>query len=200
MQSIISSARLIVEMIGWDGLPEPYEDYKRGVAALLKAIDPNQGLGTALYLAIARLSWNCYLESVALRVNLSTRQVEVFMTQRDDSDPDWKWYWHVPGTALRPRDVAATAEARLVKEYGVPMSSFERVGDTGFDWCPEDDERRRGPGVSFVSLTELGGDPMVNDRRGWFPVDDLPGATVPAHAEKIIPMAVKVFVARHRID
>lgn len=169
--------------------------WKSFVASVLRRIDPSKPFGTELYLEIAVRSWNSYFESVALRVNAETNKIEVFMTQRDETDPDWKGYWHVPGTALRPRDAENNPKARLAKEYGVPIRSLERVGDTGFGWFKEGDEGR-GPGMSFVHVTLLDGEPSLSDRRGWFSVDNLPTPTVPSHVNVIIPMAVKAYKGR----
>lgn len=187
---IASKVRKALANVNPDG-----EFYKEIVAELLGRIDPKKPFGTKLYLQISRLSWGDYIESVALRVNAETGRVEVFMTQRDESDPDWKGYWHVPGTALRPGDAEEDPKARLAKEYGVPIRSLKRVGDTGFGWFKEGDEGR-GPGISFVHITVLDGEPMLNERRGWFPVDNLPTPTVPSHTEKIIPIAVRSYLAR----
>lgn len=169
-------------------------EFKAIVAGLLKRIDPTKGFGTVLYKAIARLSWNCYWESVALRYVV--KEVEVFMTKRDETDPDWNGYWHVPGTALRPGDTEETAKARLAKEYGVPVRSLKRVGDAGFGWFKSGDEGR-GPGISFVFDTTFDGEPALNEWRRWFNVKDLPTPTVPSHISQIIPMAVRAFDERH---
>lgn len=172
------------------------EEFKGLLAKLLGRVNLYKGLGTPLYLAVARLSWNCYWESVALRVTAQGGKVEVFMTKRDETDPDWNGYWHVPGTALRPGDSEADPEARLAREYGVPIISLERAGDAGFGWFKPGDEGR-GPGISFVFNTILGGEPMLNERRGWFDVEHLPEPTVPSHITPIIPMAVKAFNDHH---
>ncbi|MFA6547721.1 MAG: hypothetical protein WCT11_02105 [Candidatus Magasanikbacteria bacterium] len=176
--------------------PESAE-YREFVAEVLRRVDPTRPLGTELYKAVARSSWNVYWESVSLRFNDDSGKVEVFMIKRDDSDPDWSGYWHVPGTALRPSDDENTPKFRLSREYGVPVS-IVRVGDAGFGWYKIGDEGR-GAGISFVFLTDLERAPEVSDTRGWFPVDDLPDPTVPAHVERIIPLAVTKFRARHNL-
>lgn len=164
------------------------DEFKTILAGLLNRIDPAKALGTPFYKAVARLSWNCYWESVALRFGPESGKTEVFMTKRDETDPDWNGYWHVPGTALRPGDTEETAKARLAKEYGVPILSLERVGDAGFDWFKPGDEGR-GPGISFVFNTKLNGEPLLSKRRGWFDADHLPEPTVPSHINPIIPFA-----------
>ncbi|MEK7680905.1 MAG: NUDIX hydrolase [Patescibacteria group bacterium] len=174
---------------------ENYEEYKNTVAQLLAGVDSYKPLGTQLYLAVCQHGWGNYFESVALRAG-ANGVIEVFMTKRDEKDPDWQGYWHVPGTALRYSDTEEIAKARLAREYGVPILSLIRAGDAGFGWFKKGDEGR-GPGMSFVFNTELEGEPMLNERRGWFDVEHLPKPTVPSHINPIIPIAVKAFRHLH---
>ena len=174
-----------------------YDDYKEVVAGLLTRVDPYKGLGTPLYMAVCGHSWNVYLESVALRRTSRIGVVEVFMTKRDESDPDWQGYWHVPGTALRYGDTEESAWARLAREYGVPILSRTHVGDAGIGWFKKGDTGR-GPGISLIHVTKLEGEPMLNERRGWFNVNDLPDPTVPLHINPIIPRAVSAYQSPDR--
>lgn len=172
------------------------DEYKEFVATAYNRVDSSKGLGTPLYMATARHSWNCYWESVTLRRVGVNGKLEVFMTKRDDTDPDWNGYWHVPGTALRSGDSEADPVARLAKEYGVPTILLERAGDAGFGWFKPGDQGR-GPGISFVFNTFLNGKPLLGERRGWFDVEHLPEPTVPSHISPIIPIAVDAFRTRY---
>lgn len=167
-------------------------EYRLLLATMLERLDPTKPLGTQLYQAVARHSWNVYCESVAFRHNRTTGELEVFLIKRGADDSDWQGYWHAPGTALRPGDASEDPRARLAREYGVPISSLECVGSTGFGWNTSD-ARSRGPGISYVFLTSLVGKPRLGDNRGWFPVNNLPYPTVPAHVDEIIPHALAAF-------
>lgn len=167
-------------------------EYRLLLAAMLERLDQTKPFGTQLYQAVARNSWNVYWESVAFRHNPTSGELEVFLIKRGADDPDWQGYWHVPGTALRPGDISDDSQGRLAREYGVPISSLECVGNTGFGWNTMD-ARSRGPGISFVFLTSLVEEPRLGDDRGWFPVDNLPHPTVPAHVLEIIPHALAAF-------
>lgn len=185
----------LTELAGYVDYPNT-DEYKEFVATAYNRVDPSKGLKTPLYLATARHSWNCYWESVALRRVGAKGVLKVFMTKRDETDPDWNGYWHVPGTALRPGDSESDPVARLAKEYGVSTISLERVGDAGFGWFKPGDPGR-GPGISFVFSTLLSGEPPLGERRGWFDVEHLPEPTVPSHINQIIPMAVEAYHRSH---
>lgn len=179
----------------FDQKMDPTSDqYKEMVAEFLERVDPYQPLGTPLYLAVCKHCWGIYFESVALRVG-ANGTLEVFMTKRGEEDPDWQGYWHVPGTALRYGDMQETAVARLAREYGVPIHSFTRVGDAGVGFFKKGDAGR-GPGMSLIHVTELEGEPMLNECRRWFDVEYLPEPTVPSHINPIIPIAAEAFRKR----
>ena len=182
-----ANARAMLEM----GRDLSSDEYKEVVAELLGGVDSYKELGTPLYLAVCQHCWGIYFESVALRNN-ANGILKVFMTKRDETDPDWQGYWHVPGTALRYGDTHETAVARLAKEYGVPIVSFERVDDAGVGFFKKGDTGR-GPGMSLIHVTKLNGEPALNKRRGWFDVRDLPVPTVPSHVSVIIPRANQAY-------
>ena len=168
-------------------------EYRQLLAAMLNRLNPAKPLGTELYQAVAKHSWNVYWESVAFRHNHKTGELEVFLIKRGDNDPDWQGYWHVPGTTLRPGDSSEDPKARIAKEYGTPVI-LEDVGCTGFGWHMMD-VRSRGAGISFVFLTSLDEEPQIDESRGWFSVNNLPHPTVPAHVSEVIPHALAAFLS-----
>ena len=167
--------------------------YKYHVAELLNRIDPKKSFGTALYNAIARLSWNMFFEAVVLRKN--DKQLEVYLRKRADDDTAYPGEWHAPGSVFRPGENERNVANRLEREFGVPVVSFRMVGEC-VDW---EKGEVRGSGVSRVYLVKLNGAPREDERHGWFPINKLPEVTVDSHRLAIIPMTVKAYKGFHRI-
>lgn len=162
--------------------------YKEFAAAVLGRIDPYKPFGTALYNAIARLSWNQFFEAVALRLT-SSCEIEVYLRRRADDDTAYPGQWHAPGSVFRPGENERKVADRVSREFGVPIRDFAYIGEY-VDW---DRGEARGSGVSRIYLVQLDGDPGINDRHNWFPVNNLPEVTVDSHRIGIIPKAVFTF-------
>lgn len=166
-------------------------EYRTAVAQLLRRIEPG-AYGTALYDAIARLSWNIAFEAVLLRVNRETGKLEVFLRRRADDDTAYPGQWHCPGSVKRPSERWDDVALRLRNDFGNPIRSYERVDD--LDWDEE-----RGSFQSTIFLVEVRLTPTEDERHCWFRVDDLPEETVESHRDRIIPMAAMAYAAKHRL-
>ncbi len=179
------------ELIETLGSVNPASDlYKDFVAKLLGRIDPKKPYGTALYNAIARLSWNMFFEAVVIRKR--GKQLEVYLRKRADGDTAYPGEWHAPGSVFRPGENERDVTNRLEKEFGVPVVLFQMIGEY-VDW---EKGEARGSGVSRVYLIKLDGAPREDERHGWFPINELPKVTVDSHRLAIIPLAVKAHKAR----
>lgn len=183
----------------FDRKMDPTSDqYKEALAELLNKLDPTKPLGTALYKAIARLSWNLYFEGMAIRKDADDGKLKVFLAKRDESDPDWQGHWHAPGSAFRPGESEKDPAKRVAKEYGVPEINFRYIDEYSTWSRPTAVER--GSGLSRVYLVDLlGHEPTVNDRRGWFDAYDLPKPMVDSHKDVFIPMAIEAFCAHSNL-
>ena len=132
-------------------------------------------------------------------------QVLTFLSKRDENDPDWQGCWHAPGSAFRPGESENDPAQRVAKEYGVPQEddvrkiAFRYVGEYSTWVCPTAVER--GSGLSRIYLVDLGDyEPeVVEGKRGWFSVYDLPQPMVGPHEKVFIPMAVQAFYAPSNI-
>lgn len=188
MDSIRKEMEELIERLG---VIDPASDlYKDFVAELLGRIDPKKPYGTALYNAIARLSWNMFFEAVAIRRN--GKKLEVYLRKRADDDTAYPGEWHAPGSVFRPGENECDVANRLEREFGVQVTSFRKIGEY-VDWKKGE---ARGSGVSRVYLVKLNGAPREDERHGWFPVNELPEVTVDSHRLAIIPKAVKAHKGR----
>lgn len=169
---------------------DPESDiYKEFAAMVLRRINPYAAFGTALFNAIARLSWSQFFEAVALRRGPDKKLFEVFLRRRLDDDTAYPGEWHAPGSVFRPGENERMVANRVAREFGVPIREFAYVGEY-VDW---EKGEARGSGVSRIYLVQLDGEPREDERHGWFPVDKLPKVTVEAHRLGIIPKAVSAF-------
>ena len=164
--------------------------YKEIAAKLLGRIDPKKPYGTALYNAIARLSWNMFFEAVVIRKRGG--QLEVYLRKRALDDTAYPGEWHAPGSVFRPGENERDVATRLEREFGVPVTSFRMIGEY-VDW---EKGEVRGSGVSRIYLIKLRGAPREDERHGWFPINKLPEVTVEQHRLAIIPKAVKAHQSR----
>ena len=60
----------------------------------LAKIDPRKPYGTTLFNAIARLTVSPAVETVCLRLNQTTKEVEVYLVQRARDDTAYPGEWH----------------------------------------------------------------------------------------------------------
>lgn len=169
---------VIADLLGYHRVDKT--GFKEFMAGLLGYIDPTQPYGTALFDALARLSWSIAFEAVTLRQNAATGEVEVYLRQREANDTAYPSQWHCPGTVIRPGERPQHQANRLEKEFGCPINYYTRIAGL---YTSEE----RGSFLSEIYSVELGGDPRIDDRHRWFPVTDLPEVTVDFHRNHIIP-------------
>ncbi|TSC95185.1 MAG: hypothetical protein CEN87_197 [Parcubacteria group bacterium Licking1014_1] len=156
----------------------------------LREIDSLQPYGTELFDALALVTVSVAVEAVCLRLNLLTQKVEVYMTQRSQSDSAYFGQWHCPGSVMRPRENIRDVFNRLAeKEFGSNISSYRFVANVNH---PYED---RGHFLSIVYLCVL--EEKEELRGKWFLVNNLPKKTVETHAKRIIPVAIGAFVAEN---
>lgn len=162
-----------------------YEDVKKLAILVNSAIDPTEPYGTDLHNEYIRLNPSVSIETVAIRWNLETGQMEVFLTWRDETAPAYKNAWHCPGTFMRPGESEKMGFVRLSNnEYGCSIKVVKKVG-----WDNNPNEER-GHCIHHIFLIELLG---KSEKGGWFPINALPPKTVEHHRRVVIPMAVKEF-------
>lgn len=165
------------------------DDLKSVIAMLLGHIDPTKPKGTVLCDAIMRVWTTLAFEAVAIR---DTAMVpEVYLRRRALNDTAYPGEWHAPGSLYRHGERDRDVANRLEEEFGVPIKSFRYV-----DRFMNDEQR--GTIHSLIFLVELGGNPRLDDRHGWFSMDKMPANTVSCHREPIIPIALtaRMFPAR----
>ena len=173
-----------------EGIDPQSDLYKEFAAKVLRRIDPQKPFGTLLYGEIAKRSWNVFFEAVVFQQR-GPNEIYVFLRKRGEKDPFYPNQWHAPGSAFRPMENERMVADRLGLEFGTAISNFEYLDDV-VDW---EKGEERGSGISRVYLTELDGDPRLDERHGWFPVTQLPKVTVESHLTKIIPCALGAFIA-----
>lgn len=118
------------------------------------------------------------VESVILRE--SGDSLEVLLTQRDTTDPDWPGYWHVPGSTLRDTDVKSDVGSEenflnplhriWVKELKLSEKQMHSIAAEKCDivlW-----RHARGACVSTIFCCR--GDGIAFPEGKFFPIDDLP--------------------------
>ncbi len=156
----------------------------------LAKIDPRKPYGTTLFNAIARLTVSPAVETVCLRLNQTTKEVEVYLVQRARDDTAYPGEWHCPGSVLRPGEDFKDAFGRLAKcEFGGIILSMQFVANANVP------TESRGHFLSLVYLCVL--DDTDGLRGKWFPINQLPDKTVEHHRHRIIPVAVGAFVAEN---
>lgn len=166
-----------------------YEGFKVAMAELLGNVDPTKPFGTTLFDAIAKVSYTPAFEAVAVRMGESGP--EVFLRKRAEDDTAYPGAWHAPGSVFRPGERPRDVANRLGDEFGMPITHFDQVG------LLYDIHEQRGSFLSIIFLVSFFGEPRVDDRHGWFPMNDLPEGTVDFHAEVVLPHAVTAFLGSH---
>ena len=165
------------------------KEYKDIVAELLGAIDPSRPAGTTLCDAMMRLWPTPAFEAVVFRESSGT--AEIYLRRRAMDDTAYPGEWHAPGSLYRSGEQDRDVAARLEKEFGAGIKRFDLVDK-------EITNEARGTVHSMVFLVQLAGDPRIDDRHAWFPVDHLPEVTVDLHHDAIIPKAFKAWQARRQ--
>ncbi len=149
--------------------------------------NPQKGLGTELFNAIARLKVTMTPEIVCFRKNVTTNILEVYLTSRALSDTAYPGQWHIPGSAMRSTEEIEDVFLRLEKkEIGLNIVSKKFV----FHFNNPKEVRGH-----FFSLVYFG---ILKEGEGlgkWFSVDNLPLNTVAHHRDVMIPYAVKLFLS-----
>jgi hypothetical protein len=170
------------------------QEIKSAAANLLQQLErgPGKGLGTELFDAVALHSVSYAFEAVALRRR--GEKLWVYLRKRAEGDTAYPGQWHCPGSVKRPYEKWQDVQDRLVRgEFKAHLSNRRRVGE-----IPT--EEARGSFTSVVFLVDVDGD---TDPAKWFPVGDLPEATVALHKDMVIPLAVAAFEveeAQARLD
>lgn len=148
--------------------------------------NPQKGLGTELFNAIARLKVTTTPEIVCFRKNVTTNALEVYLIERALSDTAYPGQWHIPGSALRPTEEIEDVFLRLEeKEIGLKIVSKK------FAFHFNNPKEARG---HFFSLVYLG---TLEEGEGfgkWFAVDNLPLDTVAYHRSEVIPRTATLFL------
>jgi len=179
-------------MTKYDEAMDPTSDqYREKVAELLGRIDPTKPAGTALCDAIMRLWPTPAFEAMAFRLN-TNNGIEIYLRRRAMDDTAYPGEWHAPGSLYRHGEQDRDVANRLEKEFGVPIKkSFKFVSK-------EITSEARGSVHSMIFLVQLDGNPRIDDRHNWFPVNSLPEVTVDIHRELLIPTALMVYRHRHQ--
>ncbi len=157
-------------------------EFKEGLARQLSRLDPTKPAGTQLCDAMMRLWPSVAFEAVALRTKNGVR--EVYLRRRAMDDTAYPGEWHAPGSIYRNGERDRDVVNRLEKEFGVPILAFRYIDKHTTD-------EQRGTIHSMIFGVELRGDPRIDDRHKWFPVDDMPSNTVSFHKDLYIPLVAK---------
>lgn len=156
----------------------------------LEVVDPTKPLGTKLFNALARVTVSVAVEAVCLRINPANNKVEVYLTQRPETDPAYPGQWHCPGSIMRPGEEIVDIFVRLSRqEFDSKDLSWTFVANANHPF------EARGHFFSLIYLCYLGEKDGLSGE--WFPVDQLPEKTVTHHRARIIPAAVGAFVAEN---
>lgn len=159
----------------------------------LREVDPSKPYGTELFNALARVTVSVAIEAVCLRLNLSTKKVEVYLVQRSPDDTAYPGQWHCPGSVMRPGESFEDVLERLAKkEFGANLIQSRFVANINPSPAEPED---RGTFLSVVYICVL--EEKEGLRGKWFPVNNLPEKTVESHRKRIIPCALGAFVADH---
>lgn len=166
------------------------DGFKKFVAEVLGNIKPNEPYGTKLFDALARLSWSVAMEAIALRRNLETKELEIFLRKRSDDDTAYPGEWHAPGSVFRPGETERQVAGRLSKEFGAPIVEFKKISDV---FNPTEE---RGSFLSLIYLVEFSKEqpPKSDERHGWFSLNDLPEKMVKHHVDEIFPPAISAYL------
>lgn len=174
------------------------DELKNSIAEALPYIEnPEKGVGTKLFDALAKVTVNVAIEAVCLRINPNTKEVEVYMTQRSQTDTAYPGEWHCPGSIMRPKEEIEDVFSRLEKKEFDSLAHFD---EKRFVANVNHSTEARGHFLSIVYLCELvfnmAGDMEGSHLKGkWFSINNLPEKTVESHVKRIIPTAVGAFVA-----
>lgn len=148
--------------------------------------NPQKGLGTELFNAIARLKITMTPEIVCFRKHVTTNALEVYLIRRALSDTAYPGQWHIPGSAMRPTEEIEDVFLRLEeKEIGLNIVSKK------FVFHFNNPKEARG---HFFSLVYLGTLEEGSGHGKWFAVDGLPLDTVAHHRDEMIPHAATLFI------
>lgn len=157
----------------------------------LKQIDPGKPYGAELFDALARLTISVAIEVVCLRINLTTKKIEVYLVKRSLKETAYPGEWHCPGSVMRPGESFEDVLERLAKkEFGANLVSTRFVANINPSAL---EPEARGHFLSIVYLCVL--EKKKGLRGKWFAIDQLPDKTVESHRKRIIPAAFGAFVA-----
>ena len=159
------------------------DEKKEVIAELLDSIDPTQPKGTVLCDAIMRIWSTAAFEAVAIRDGATVP--EIYLSRRAPENTAYPNEWHVPGSLYRHGERDRDVADRLEQEFGASIA-FRYVDRFTTD-------EQRGTIHSLVFLVELIGEPRMDDRHGWFPVNNLPAPMVGSHRDVLIPRACHFY-------
>ena len=161
--------------------------FKAIVEGSLQRIEPGV-YGTKLSDASRRLWTKPAVEAMVFGKKTGT--TEIYTCRRALDDTAYPGEWHAPGKLHHPGEQDGNVANRLEDEFGVRFERFELVGK-------EITNEARGTVHSMIFVVQLAGDPDIDDRHDWFPVNDLPQITVDVHRNLIIPAASQVYWQRY---
>ena len=150
----------------------------------LNKLDPKKPYGPKLFNALARLTVSVAIECVALQIENQT--TEILLTRRAKNDLLYPWYWHFPGTILRPGEKLTDAFERLAKkEFRTPLKpKKDFIAFCNIPNC------ERGHELSLLFRVYL----EKNPKGQWFSIYDLPKKIVPYHKNELITI-IQYFLA-----
>ena len=173
-----------------EGLDPTSPEFKEAVARLLGRLDPKQAAGTVLCDAIMGVWTSIAFEVMAFRVG-KDGVIEIFLIQRDKKNTAYAGQWHAPGALYRHGEQDIDVARRLRGELGCDIVSFKLV-DRHIT------NEARGTIMSLIFLVEVVGEVRIDDRHGWFPVDQFPEPMVDFH-RVYIKGALAAFLAATQI-
>lgn len=170
-----------------------FRDQLKSLVADLIALVPNDvPYGWKLFGALCRMLPIVDFEAVVIRKSFGG-VLEVYLTQRSPNEPAYPGEYHCPGSAVRNGETFWAVGQRLGEgEFGTPIRRLRILWCAGF-WYQE----ARGWAFSIPVLVELEGEPRTGK---WYPVNNLPKATVEHHRYLILPPAVCAYERMEILD
>lgn len=175
------------------GLVVDQDQARRAIATCLDLKDPRSPMKDEMYNSFTLHATNLAVEGVCLRTNKENRRIEVLLQRRSDDDYWYKGRMAGLGQVLRVTDSGpeAALERLTATEFKVP-TRYEFLDDVYVV------NGRRGWFVCKVHLAFPERESAIGE---WYPADPLPPETnefrmVPAHREKIIPLALGGYKER----
>ncbi|PIQ67645.1 hypothetical protein COY25_04475 [Candidatus Uhrbacteria bacterium CG_4_10_14_0_2_um_filter_41_7] len=148
-------------------------------------LHPGHIVPQAYFQMLARIVPQCSIELMILKK--IEDEVQIFLIQRPENDPEWPNKWHFPGCIMRFDDTEKTMLDRLLNDE---LQNSNLKPNLAFTYVTTSKTRRRGPCMHLVHIEKVV--PNTEFETGQFyNINKLPEKTIHHHRDMIGEMKTR---------